>query len=90
VKEFPQFFIDADTPDDEWPSPFEGLSRTAPYEPAATILEPLPPEELVECTNSITVGASGVLGFEKGRRYPKTQAAEMLERFPECFREVTK
>jgi hypothetical protein len=46
VKEFPQFFVAADTPDDEWPSPFEGLARGAPYEPAAPILEPLPPEEL--------------------------------------------
>jgi hypothetical protein len=25
----------------------------------------------------------------KGRRYPKTKAAEFIERVPECFREVT-
>jgi hypothetical protein len=89
VKAYPQFFVAADTADDELPSPFEGLGRGAPYEPATTILEQLPPEELVECTNSITVGLGGVLGFEKGRRYPKTKAAEFIERFPECFREVT-
>jgi hypothetical protein len=38
--------------------------------------------ELVRCVNSITVGLGGGLGVEKGKLYPKTKAAEMLERFP--------
>jgi hypothetical protein len=88
VREFPEHFIDADTPDDEWPNEFAGLAEPPPYESHVHLPDRLPDDELVRCVNSITVGFGGGLGFEKGQLYPKTKAAEMLERFPECFEEV--
>ena len=90
VREFPQHFIDADTPDDEFPSEFVGLAEPPPHESHVNVLDRLPADELVRCVNSITVGLGGGIGFEKGKIYPKTRAAEMLERFPDCFEEVTK
>jgi hypothetical protein len=90
VREFAQHFIDAGTPDDEWPNEFVGLAEPPPHESHVNVLDRLPADELVRCVNSITVGLGGRLGFEKGKLYPKTNAAEMLDRFPDCFEEVTK
>jgi hypothetical protein len=89
VREFPEHFIDAGTPDDEWPNEFAGLVEPPPHESHVNVLDRLPADELVRCVNSITVGLGGGLGFEKGKLYPKTKAAEMLERFPDCFEEVS-
>jgi hypothetical protein len=90
VKEFPEHFMDADTPDDEWPNEFVGLAEPPPNESHHKLRDRLPADQLVRCVNSITVGLGGRLGFEKRKLYPKTSAAEMLERFPDCFEEVTK
>jgi hypothetical protein len=91
VREFPHMFIPEDTPDDEWPSPFADL-RLAPvkHENAdITIAEKLPADQLIRCTHSIG-GLGGTLLFQKGREYKRDAVpADLIERFPECWEEVT-
>jgi 5-methylcytosine-specific restriction protein A len=88
VREFPFAFILEDTPDDEWPSPLTGLPLPPKHEPSVTLAERLPANELIRCVHNIS-GFGGGLLYEKGRLYRRALvAADVIERFPDCFEEV--
>ena len=88
VREFPDSFIPDDTPSDEIPNEFVGLGAPEPHESHITILERLPADQLIRCTHNIAT-APGVLGFEKGRVYQRKGNEFVINKYPECFEDVT-
>ena len=86
VQAHPGYFVPADLPRSEWPSEFHALPEPPQHEPMATVLEPLPADQLMEATHPLRFGFGGAGKVEKGERLPKTHP--VVRDNPDWFKEV--
>jgi hypothetical protein len=87
VRAHPNYFVDANTPDDEIPNIHAFRPEPPPheYELGVRVLEQLPDEELMECTASFTPGLGSEI-VRKVTRFPQDDWRVL--RAPQWFRPV--